>query len=83
MAEFGPLVEDIVVPVVEAAVLELEKVDVEVNVPDLVLTTFPFPSITIPRPSLQQLGSLSQQKLPSLHTATRGKKPVPVAANTL
>ena len=67
----------------EAAVLELDVVDVEVDVPDLVLTTFPFPSITIPRPSVQQAGSLSQHKLPSLHTATLGKKPVPVAAMTL
>lgn len=73
MAESGLLVVEIVVPVVEAAVLELE-----VDVPDLVLATFPFPSIMIPRPSMQQLGSLSQQKLPSLHTATLGKKAVPV-----
>lgn len=43
------------------------ELDEEVDVPDLVLTTFPFPSMTMPRSSRQQLGSLSQQKLPSSH----------------
>jgi hypothetical protein len=51
--------------VVDADRLLVGDVDsiVEVGVPNWVLTTFPFPSKMMPRSSMQQPGSLSQQKL--------------------
>jgi hypothetical protein len=51
-----------------------EEVEVELR-PLSVKAMSPLPSKTIPRPSWQQAGSLSQQKLPSLQTFTRGRKP--------
>ncbi len=53
---------------------EVDEVD-EVGVGELVDTMAPKPFNTIPRFSAQQGGSLSQQKLPSSHTATRGRNP--------
>lgn len=81
VADTGMMLVEVVDAVEEGASVELEPVEVELDVPDLVLTMFPFPSKTVPRPSLQQLGSSSQQKLSSSHTATRGRNPVPVAVN--
>ena len=43
---------------------------------ELVDKTCPVPSNTTPLFSTQQAGSLSQQKLPSLHVATRGRRPL-------
>lgn len=52
--------------------------DVEVGSDELSVETMaPSPLSTIPRSSEQQEGSLSQQKLPSLHLTARGKNPVP------
>lgn len=67
--------------------VELDEEDVDVDVVDgvgeLVDTIPPTPSRTTPRDLLQQEGSLSQQKLPSLHFTMRGRKPVPVAVNLI
>lgn len=73
VADTGMMLVEVVDAVEEGASVELEPVEVELDVPDLVLTMFPFPSKTVPRPSLQQLSSS--------HTATRGRNPVPVAVN--
>jgi hypothetical protein len=66
------LLEVVVTEVDEAEVGE--EVEVELR-PLSVKAMSPLPSKTIPRPSWQQAGSLSQQKLPSLQTFTRGRKP--------
>lgn len=67
--------------------VELDDEDVDVDVVDgfgeLVDTIPPTPSRTTPRDLLQQEGSLSQQKLPSLHVTMRGRNPVPVAVNLI
>jgi hypothetical protein len=66
------LLEVVVTEVDEAEVGE--EVEVELR-PLSVKAMSPLPSKTRPRPSWQQAGSLSQQKLPSLQTFTRGRKP--------
>ena len=72
--------------VVEAGVVEAvgceDVVDeaIEVGVGVFVDTTAPRPFNTIPRCSLQHGGSLSQQKLPSVHLTARGRNPVPGSA---
>jgi hypothetical protein len=67
--------EEEVVVVAGDPVDEVDEI-VVVDVGELVDTMAPKPFNTIPRFSAQQGGSLSQQKLPSAHTATLGRKPV-------
>lgn len=57
----------------EEGVEEVEEVDLLGESVDPIC---PVPSITIPLSPAQQAGSLSQQKLPSLHVATRGRRPL-------
>lgn len=53
------------------SVVEVDEVGLRVD------TIAPRPFRIIPRSWEQHDGSLSQQKLPSLHSTARGKKPVP------
>ncbi|KIW20584.1 hypothetical protein PV08_01159 [Exophiala spinifera] len=66
-----------VVVVVAAAAAPVEVVEVDEGRGLFVDTIAPKPFRTIPRFSEQHGGSLSQQKLPSVHSTARGKKPVP------
>jgi hypothetical protein len=78
-----PIDEGAVIEVKLAKALELAVGDRVVALgPPFVETMLPLPSSTIPRFWAQHKGSLSQQKLPSLQTLTRGKKPsVPPEGN--
>ena len=80
VAEEGVLPVDDADSDVDAELVEERPVEVDDGMPNFVLTTLPFPSKIMPRSSMQHLGSLSQQKLPSSHTATLGRNPVPGAA---
>lgn len=65
-------------PVVLVDVEDADE-DVVELIPGSVETITPSPFRTIPLFSLQQFGSLSQQKLPSWHCTARGRKPVVVS----
>ena len=72
--------EVVVLELVVVVVLEVVELDDELVVevkPVSVDTTPPIPFRTMPRPSAQHVGSLSQQKLPSVQLSTLGRKPVP------
>ena len=68
--------DESVVVIEELDVEEVEPAEEVELVGESVDTICPVPSKTTPLSWAQQVGSLSQQKLPSLHVLTRGRKPL-------
>ena len=77
IVDVGASDEDVVVVVVVEVVVDEDVVLVK---PGSVETMAPRPLRTVPLFSAQQVGSLSQQKLPSEQFSARGKRPVPGSA---